>query len=610
MVFMEWLFFATKPSFMSTLGLLEKIQLYFLSAFMVAGPVLVLLTLLAALLFLIPEAFHGGVLFKIGLLLPSTFAATSFILVLDNFTYTVLNFGIVSSRGMVRILYGFLLLVSYLRIYQYLRNGFVRANVAGSLSTAFLAPAALGLVGISALLWVVRFGNNPIKAEGPSIGPEHGIAKPNVLLIGSDGLSASHMSIYGYRRNTTPTMDALKDSFVVAENAFTNAGNSGGSIASIYTGKLPTETGVIYPPDILTGLDAYRHLPGILKRLGYSNYDFSVPHFGDAMSLNVREGFDFVNAVKAPDQLDALSLMPGLGYEEYFISSVFQRIRERVLHILLIKDMINPYDSVKEGVGRLKDREIVNEVTQLFSQVNEPLFVHVHLMGTHGPRFHLSIRNFSKGLGQEESWQDEFYDDAVLRFDTFLGEIMGQLAFHEVLNNTIIVVYTDHPMQWQTRERIPLLIRFPRGEYARRISNNVQNLDIGPTILEYIGVNQPEWMGGTSIMMQDPPEARKIISESTTGSLIIQREDEGWVINTDVVEPPFYQLGYVGEILCDRWFELHLVEPSLTFGHVVGSTSFCSDLYHIGPDEIRRDLLIHLTDNGYNVSGLEEKLSE
>lgn len=606
--FMEWLFFATKPSFMSTLVLLEKIQLYFSSAFMASGLVLVLLALLAALLFMIPDAFQGGAVFNIGLLLPSMVAATSFILMLDNFTYTVLNFGIASSQGVVRILYGLLLVFLYLRIYQFLRNGILRANVARSLSTTFLAPVALGLVGISALLWVIRFGNNAIKAEGPLIGPEHEMAKPNVLLIGSDGLSASHMSIYGYERDTTPRMVSLQESFVVADNAFTNSGNSGGSIASIYTGKLPTETKVIYPPDILTGVDAYRHLPGILKRLGYSNYDLSVPHFGDAISLNVREGFDAINAEEASDHLEAFSLLPGMDYEEYFISSVINRITERIFHFLFIDQMENPYAFVTEGIGGLTDQEMVDEVIQRFSQANKPLFIHVHLMGTHGPKFRPRVRRFSDGLSQDEEWQDEFYDDAILSFDLYLGEIMDHLSSLHTLNDTIIVVYSDHSMKWQTRARIPLLIRFPNGEHARRIYSNVQNLDIGPTIIDYLGIDQPSWMGGRSIMEDDPPALRRILSASTTGSLVEHRKDTGWVVNTDVIEPPFFQLGYVGEIVCDKWFELHLLEPRLISGYVDGSTTSCPKQLKIDLSRISRDFLFHLSSNGYEVSDLENEL--
>ena len=102
----------------------------------------------------------------------------------------------------------------------------------------------------------------------------------------------------------------------------------------------------------------------------------------------------------------------------------------------------------------------------------------------------------------------DFYDDSILTFDHYLGEVLNALEQTGKINNTILVIYSDHPMRYNARHRVPLVIHFPNDEFAGRIETNVQNLDIAPTILDYLGVNQPTWMVGKSLLGDDLPENR------------------------------------------------------------------------------------------------------
>ena len=92
---------------------------------------------------------------------------------------------------------------------------------------------------------------------------------PNIILLSSDGLNAGNMSVYGYERETTPFLEEFARDAMVYENAFSNSAHTGSSIASLLTGKLPTEIRLIFPPEILRGRDAYQHLPLLLRNYGY-----------------------------------------------------------------------------------------------------------------------------------------------------------------------------------------------------------------------------------------------------------------------------------------------------------------------------------------------------
>ena len=133
-------------------------------------------------------------------------------------------------------------------------------------------------------------------------------------------------------------------------------------------------------------------------------------------------------------------------------------------------------------------------------------------MDTHGPQFYPRRRVFSSSELQDQEWMRDFFDDAILDFDSYVGEFVQYMKDAGLWDNTVLIVYSDHVDGWKTNDRIPLLFHFPGGEYAGRIRNNTQNLDIAPTILDYLGLAQPAWMPGLSLLAGEPPALRPIIS--------------------------------------------------------------------------------------------------
>ena len=184
----------------------------------------------------------------------------------DNFTYTLFRFGVKSIDSLWRLGYGafFILLFIYLyrKLLDFETGGLVRFKINVFLYTAIL------LIGISGGGIALSY----LSVDPNSNGDHRTISKnkklPNILLLASDGLNADHMSVYGYLRDTTPFIKTFSKKALVFDNFLPSTGNSGGSIASILTGKLPTQIKVIYPPDILRGKDAYEHLPAILRKQG------------------------------------------------------------------------------------------------------------------------------------------------------------------------------------------------------------------------------------------------------------------------------------------------------------------------------------------------------
>jgi arylsulfatase A-like enzyme len=109
----------------------------------------------------------------------------------------------------------------------------------------------------------------------------------------------------------------------------------------------------------------------------------------------------------------------------------------------------------------------------------------------------------------------------IAEADLRIGRIMDDLQSAGLLNNTIVVVFSDHggPLPRGKREiydsglRVPLIIRFPNKEHAGTVIDDlISFVDFAPTMLSLAGVTIPESIQGQAFWGdQKPDTARKYI---------------------------------------------------------------------------------------------------
>jgi hypothetical protein len=252
----------------------------------------------------------------------------------------------------------------------------------------------------------------------------------------------------------------------------------------------------------------------------------------------------------------------------------------------------------------MSDAERINRLILLLQQADQPLFVHIHLMNTHGYRFYPRRQIFSAGEEQTADCMPDFFDDAVLDFDSYVGQVVGELTRSGLLDQTVMVVYSDHADRWRSNDRIPLLFHFPRGEYAGRITTNTQTLDIAPTLLDYLGMETPAWMSGRSLLRGNPPAERPIISAGVVG--VDCRPPDWWcVVDPTLAKPPFYQFGYIQTVVCQMMYTLTLNTGQWSQTTVRGHTAPCSANTLPSGGQVRALTLEHLRFYGFDISSLE-----
>jgi hypothetical protein len=127
-------------------------------------------------------------------------------------------------------------------------------------------------------------------------------------------------------------------------------------------------------------------------------------------------------------------------------------------------------------------------------------------------------------------------------------------------------------------------------------------MDIAPTILDYIGLDQPDWMRGTSLI------AGNLEQRPIFGVNDVERENDAnniFSVDWDNVSPPFYQFGGMSVIYCQKWYRLNLTDLSWDTGIVEGSTSTCPPGSDITDEQTFQWIVEHLRQNGFDVSSLE-----
>lgn len=105
------------------------------------------------------------------------------------------------------------------------------------------------------------------------------------------------------------------------------------------------------------------------------------------------------------------------------------------------------------------------------------------------------------------------YTESLLAVDESIARVMDALEERGILDETLIIYMGDNGFSfgehglidkrhfYEESAKVPFLVRYPEVlEGGQVIDEMVQNIDVGPTILEVAGIKKPEHMHGASIL--------------------------------------------------------------------------------------------------------------
>ena len=362
--------------------------------------------------------------------------------------------------------------------------------------------------------------------------PAHQGGAPNILLIGSDTLRADRLGALGYHRALTPNIDALAAQGALFENCYVPCARTAPSLVSLLTGTWPQSHGIRdnYVADADTRLKAAA-LPLLLKPLGYRSAALSDWCGADMGKFS----FGFEHTDLPEDQWNLKYLIRQGPKDLRLFIALFTHNR---LGRLLLPELYYLGGVPLTSQMGARARRLVSRL----AASAEPFFLNVFYSTTHPPfasewpwytryadpaymggsKFAMAkltdpfeiIRR--QGAPKEEFDLDQIidlYDGCVAQFDDEVGRMLRHLDACGLAGNTIVVIYSDHGMEFFEHDtwgqgnsavgdyspRIPLLIRDPRRPAPGKVAQVVRSIDLAPTLLELAGAPPAPGMDGVSL---------------------------------------------------------------------------------------------------------------
>ena len=281
--------------------------------------------------------------------------------------------------------------------------------------------------------------------------------KPNVLLISIETLRADRVSFLGFKRPTTPNLEAYAKDAYVFENYFATTPWTRLSLPAIFSSRPPTRIHWEKAPKKHPWLASTTPwLPTLFLDQGY-------------------------NTIAVLASLTAFTHVEAIGFERGFNTydtSTKIKYRGGTLHGFPGTDQAK---LVRKHFERNKQR---------------PFFLWVHLLE---PHYLYERAERAPNFGDD---RQGLYDSEIWEADAVVGEILADLKTSGLTDKTIVVVVGDHGEEFQEHGRdwhggnlyqpqvhTAGLIHVP-GMPGGRIKQAVSHEDLAPTLLNLAGIRR------------------------------------------------------------------------------------------------------------------------
>lgn len=376
-------------------------------------------------------------------------------------------------------------------------------------------------------------------------------AKPNILILVFDAMSARHLSLYGYPRRTTPNLEKFAERASVYHQHYSAGNFTTSGTASMLTGMYPwTHRAFNYRGMVDRSL-VDRNIFNLVGS-EYTRFAFTQNLWADILLSQFERDLDFhlpcdsysqvVHSLVQPDDIRHDRRLAYYAFQDFlnlrvddptaFPGSLFVASAD-LARAIATKNTISAdyprglptnydysYDNanVLEGMGRfIADRVLPAS----------PSFAYFHLWSPHDPynarkdfigifkdklELHAKSRHPFAGSNYSEEHLREYrlyYDEYIADLDTEFGRLMTNLEASGVLENSYVVVTSDHGELFERGElghasalmyapvtHIPLLISAPGQRTRSDFHSLTSNLDLLPTLQQIAGKEVPAWSEG------------------------------------------------------------------------------------------------------------------
>ncbi|MFW6000887.1 MAG: LTA synthase family protein [Halanaerobium sp.] len=307
---------------------------------------------------------------------------------------------------------------------------------------------------------------------------------PNIILIQVESLDEAVID-YSYQgQEITPYLNELKSKSLYFDNFYAQKVNgSFDADLSVLTSLYPVNRSYVFRDIDMSRFDS---LAKLLKNRGYNTMAFH------------NNNKDFFNRAEA---------YPDLGFDKFYSEEDFE---EDFYPVPEDRGLgVNDYDFFAGSQDIIKSA----------SEEGEPFFAYLISLTSHTP-FNFYPEEAAEDFEDVENELLRNYFRSINFFDKSLKNFMNELEEAGVLENTIVVIYSDHESEIQSDEyksgreftlwrsvkipyHIPLIINHPELD-KKTINRAGTTTDIAPTILDLLDFKSlPEQFVGNSLFLEE-----------------------------------------------------------------------------------------------------------
>lgn len=327
-------------------------------------------------------------------------------------------------------------------------------------------------------------------------------SRPNILFVVLDSARPDWLSCYDGRLSASPNIDRLAQQSLLFETAISPSAWTFPSMASVFTGMLPTKHG---GHDQHQTLDCgYPTLAEVFARNGYATAAFAdVPYVGPLTRLD--RGFQTMSNLRQDQVCAWHRALKALGR----------------VHRTLARRYLKTHET----------RVVFGEAMRWLERrrpAGRPFLLYIHSDETHAPflppaRYRRRFSGLSWSAMHAINQDKQFFIGGteamggrefellhalaraeVCYVDEWIGRLMEYLDRRRLADDTVVVIAADHGDNvgehgllrhglclYDTLLRVPLIVRPPGGAAGQRIRPMVQLIDLMPTLMTLAGLDEP-----------------------------------------------------------------------------------------------------------------------
>ena len=453
--------------------------------------------------------------------------------------------------------------------------------------------------------------------------PPRATDKPNIIVLVFDALSAPHVPLFGYVRNTMPNLEKFAENATVYHNHYSAGTFTIPGTASLLTGLHPWSHrafqlgagGIIHSQvnhqifaAVSRALTTYGFAQNRFADLLLSQADNYIDIHIDNSSFNVERTFVYNSPLFRKDERIAYAgfedniFQTGDGNDSSLFLGSLYRLWVLFTRLKVTKDFGKNYPTgLPDATELFRLEDLVDGAIKILGEIKEPAFTYLHFYPPHGlyhplagfvDKFNDGWRPADKPIHPLAYDQNDpvfsnatrlLYDQYVASWDMEVGRLFDYLKTSGLLDRSYVVITSDHGELFERGEvghwtrliyeaimHVPLLVSTPGQKGRKDVKAVTSSVDILPTLAQMAGEPIPAWnegqvlpgLGGSEI-----PDRSIFTVDAKNNASFAPLTETSISLTKDQNRLTYYKYPNFGELfefynLTDDPDELHNLYPS------------------------------------------------